>query len=196
MDIVQNVRSHWIESSLMLALLSFPLESSAQLEVNGAIGGQFGGDVYFGSVDRDFEADGGFALKIGADYFSSELLGLGGYLSYGTSEIRGFDADYFELGIAIKPRLTREDIINDYDLLITPSFYIGYRLQSIDGAPGDNTADGLALNFGIDLRLRFENNIAVFIEPGFISQPIGGSSDGDVTWSPIGVFYMGVAYSF
>jgi hypothetical protein len=196
MNTVCNKRLSWFAGSLILVMVSFPLASSAQLEVNGAIGGQFGGDINFDPPDRDFEADGGFTLKVGADYFTNELLGVGGYLSFGEGEIQGLDLSYFEIGIAIKPRLTREDFIEDYDLLITPGLYVGYRVESVDGAPGDDSGDGLALNLGIDIRLRFENNYAIFIEPGFITQPDGGSDDADVTFSPIGVFLVGVAYTF
>lgn len=196
MNTFRNVRLSWFAGTLILVMVSIPLTSSAQLEVNAALGGQFGGDINVDPPDRDFEADGGFTFKLGVDYFTNELLGIGAYLSYGESEIQGLDLDYFEIGIAIKPRLTREDFIQDYDLLITPGLYIGYRIETIDGAPGDDSGDGLALNLGIDIRLRFENNWAVFIEPGFITQPDGGSDDADVTWSPIGVFFVGVAYSF
>lgn len=196
MTTLRNIRFGWFASSLIVLMVSFPLVSSAQLEINGALGGQFGGDINFDPPDRDIEADGGFTFKLGADYFTNELLGVGAYMSYGQGEIEGLDIDYFEIGIAIKPRLTKKDFIEDYDLLITPGLYIGYRVETVDGAPGDDSGDGLALNLGIDIRLRFENNYAIFIEPGFITQPDGGSDDADVTWSPIGVFVVGIAYTF
>jgi hypothetical protein len=178
---------------LIFVLTVFPIASKAQLEVNFALGGQFGGDIYFDPPDRDFDADGGVLIKLGLDYFTSETLGLGVYLSYGEGEVISEDFDYIEIGFAIKPRLTREDVIGSYDLLITPGFYVGYRKISADSV---DDIDGLALNLGIDIRLRFENGFAVFIEPGFITQPDGGNDDADVTFSPLGVFTVGVAYSF
>ena len=193
---MKSMRSISLASFLAWMVFQFPLAASAELEANFAMGGQFGGDVYFDPPDRNLDADGGFYLKAGADYFFNKVLGVGAFLSHGRGDISGLDFDFFEFGFALKPRYTAENLVDDYDLLITPSFYIGYRLQTLKGAPGDDTGEGLGLNLGIDFRVRFPNNFAVFIEPGFISQPDGGSDDADVEFSPIGTFLVGVGYQF
>ena len=124
------------------------------------------------------------------------MLGIGAFVSYAEGAIAEIDLDFIELGLALKPRYTAEDFVDDYDLLITPNFYIGCRLKTLDGVPGDETGDGLGLNLGVDFRIRFPSNIAVFIEPGFISQPNGVSNDADVEFDPIRTILVGVGYQF
>lgn len=197
MNSVHAVRLRTLAFAAMVSLLStsVPQVASAQLEVSFGMGGQFGGDVYFDPPDTEFEADGGFAFKLAGDYFFSDIMGIGAFLDFGEGEIRGADFDYVTIGFALKPRLTLEDAINDnIDLMAGPAFYVGYRRIQADGAADD--ADGLALNFGIDLRARLENGISVFVEPGFISQAKGGNDDFDIEFDPIGFFLIGVGYEF
>ena len=138
-----------------------------------------GGHAWFDSSIRVIEH--GFHFQQPASRVNN-----GSHIGHLSSELlRRFARGHFNL-----------NLLSQLQLVTEPGLYIGYRVETIDGAPGDDSGDGLALNLGIDIRLRFENNWAVFIEPGFITQPDGGSDDADVTWSPIGVFVLGVAYSF
>jgi len=186
----------WIRSFGMwialLSILALPTSSQAGFELSTGLGGHFGGEV-----DTDigtFDTDGGYLQKISLDFFPTRYLGLGLYNAFGTTALGGVDDTILvEVGLAIKPRLTAEDLLGDVDLLVTPDIMIGYRGLFPDTL---DSSSGLALNFGLDLRARWDNGFSAFIEPGFFAQPVGGNSDTDVTFSPIGFVLLGVGYAY
>jgi hypothetical protein len=164
------------------------------LELSAGLGAHFGGDVNVDPPDRDFEVDEGFYGKLTFDFFPIQYLGLGVYASFATSEheFTG-DINMAEVGLGIKPRVPVMDAIGSADLLITPGLSIGYRGLFTDEL---DDSDGLGINLGLDLRLRWDR-IAVFIEPGILSQVAGGNSDADVTFAPvIGYAIAGVGVNF
>ena len=179
--------------TMVLVALLWPGVAAAQLEVNVALGGQFGG-TYDVSPGPDLGADGGFFSKLGVDYFFSEYFGIGSYLAYGMSfNGRQGDINAVEFGITLKPRYSFDDALGSTDIVVTPELMVGWRGSYPGFGPSSN---GLALNFGLDLRARFENGFAIFVEPGFLTQPVGGNDLADVTFSPIGFVVAGVAKSF
>jgi hypothetical protein len=176
--------------------------SGPDVEVSIGLGGHFGGDITI-APDREFtaEADGGFLSKITVDFFPHENFGFGVFLNNGT--VSNLDTDaafgttdghFTTFGVEAKGRLAVE-LDHATDLLITPGLGLGVRGLFFDqgsiAGPTIEDSVGLAVNFGVDARLRFNDRYDVFIEPGFLTQPAGGNDTADVTFGPIGYLLVG-----
>jgi len=159
------------------------------MEFNFELGGHFGGDVNLsnGSIDVDVDIDGGFLSRLTFDYFTCEYFGIGLFTNIGTSSQSYFnDITIWDIGVEVKGRypIPIDDVKK---FLITANLGLGYRGLFNEG----DTVDGMALNFGVDFRLRLQGRYDLYIEPGFISQPVGGASGVDVTFSPIPYLLVG-----
>ncbi len=189
-----------------LAFAAFAMTSAAMgqgtegrlpIEASLGIGAAFGGDVTFENAggSEDVDHDSGFIMKLEGDLFPIKYFGFGAYLGFTASSLdvpRDDGMDLFEFGVAAKGRIP---VLTDpVEFFITPGLYFGYRRTMFEADIDD--ADGLALNFGVDFRARFEKHFDVFIEPGFLTQPVGGNDDVDVTFGPIGYILFGVGYAF
>ena len=88
----------------------------------------------------------------------------------------------------MKGRYFDFEVTDDVDLLITPGVGVGYRVD-------DEGTDGLALNFGVDLRARFAG-FDLFIEPGVLSQPVGSDAGREQTFRPLPYALFGAGIRF
>ncbi len=183
----------WRLCCVLVLALGLPASGQAEVEWSAGMGGQFGGDYTVEGVG-DIETDGGFLQRLGINWFPSQHIGFGGYFLFSTAS-SGFHGDIYvaEIGISIQPRLTLENVVGEVDFLLTPDVMVGYRGTFPEA--GDN-AHGLGLNLGLNLRARWDNGFSVFLEPGFLTQPVGGNDAADVTFSPIGYAIVGVGAAF
>jgi hypothetical protein len=178
-----------------LAIASFllvPSASHATWELGLGIGGSFEGE--YDTDAASFAAFGGYFQRIELDKFFNRYVGVGTYLNFGApSSNPNGRVITVEWGLAFKPRLTFDELSDKVDFLVTPEFQIGYR--GLFPEFGD-ASSGLGLNFGLDLRARFYNNVDLFIEPGFLAQPVGGNDATNLTFSPIAYLVIGLGTTF
>jgi hypothetical protein len=163
-------------------------------EASLGLGAQFGGTVdVTNGFSREVDNDAGFAMKANLDYFPVQYFGFGPVLSY-ASTYNGLDGNInvAGFGLELKGRAPFRDLLGSADLLVTPELGITYR-RSIP-AVGLAT-DGLGINFGLDLRLRWRR-LELFIEPGFETQPSGGNDLVFSTFGPIGYVIVGTGFAF
>ena len=115
---------------------------------------------------------------------------VGAYFNYSsfTASYGGYDADadFYEFGIALKPRF-----ILNATTAVKPGLNIGYRKLSVEGY---DDADGLGLNLSIEVQFMLEGGYVFFIDGGFLSQPAGGNDDVDITWAPIVYLAAGIVF--
>jgi hypothetical protein len=166
----------------------YPMEASL------GIGVLFPGTVTYGDDSTDADTDAGFMMKLDLDYFPIKYLGVGAFLTAAFPGVEDSTLKSFEIGPAIKGRFPIP-IDQQFTLLITPGFSVGYRGISGEFLGESRYSNGLALDFGVDLRLQWDH-LEFFIEPGFITQPVGGTSEVDLKFGPIGYTLFGVGYAF
>jgi hypothetical protein len=146
--------------------------------------------------DANVDKSGGLLIRVFADMFVAPKFLVGGYLNYSTAtvEYAGYeaDADFYELGIAFKPRFLLSPT-----MALKPGLNIGYRQSKrdrLDVEPPDveTDADGLAVNVSVELQFKLTGGYVFFIDGGFLTQPSGGNDDADVTWGPIMYLCAGI----
>ena len=127
------------------------------------------------------DTDPGFIFKYMKDTKSDSDVILGYYASYTSI---GSD-NFIEGGFSLKKAFLG---FNNKDARAGVS--IGYRSLNI----GDQSGDGLAINFSCEIDLEKTDDMDPFVEFGFIAQPAGGNADVDLTWAPI--VYVGIGTHF
>jgi len=171
-----------------------PATSASGLEGSFAIGVLLPGEITLeaGGDEIDVDSDAGFMLKTSLDYFPMKYLGVGVFFQAMFPDIEnGGSFTMFELGPAVKGRYSIP-VQEGMAFHITPGLGIGWR--GISPENGD-FINGMAVNFGVDLRLEW-NKLQFSLEPGFITQPVGGEDGVDVTFAPIPYLLFGVGYAF
>ncbi len=129
--------------------------------------------------------------RVSLDHFGeSGEVGLGAFVDTGTIDygLPSGDARFTTVGLAVKGRYFDFEVTDDVDLLITPGVGVGYRVD-------DEGTDGLALNFGVDLRARFAG-FDLFIEPGVLTQPVGSDAGREQTFRPLPYALFGAGIRF
>lgn len=139
--------------------------------------------------DANVDKSAGPLIRVFADMYVAPKFLVGGYLNYSTAtvEYAGYeaDADFFELGIAFKPRFLLSPTT-----ALKPGLNIGYRQSKrdrldVESPDVETDADGLAVNLSVELQFKLTGGYVFFIDGGFLTQPSGGNDDADVTWGPI-----------
>ena len=74
---------------------------------------------------------------------------------------------------------------------LRPGVIFAYQITTVDEVDDIN---GLNVGFTFEAAFPLKDFNAIVAEIGFTTQPSGGNSDVDVTWSPI--FYLTVGYEF
>lgn len=142
--------------------------------------------------DIDLDKDPGPLFRVFADMYVAPKFAVGAYGNYSSATLsKGdveADATMWELGVSFKPKF----MINP-DTALKPGLNIGYRHSSID-IDGFDPADGLGINLSVELQFAVNGGYIFFIDGGFLSQPVGGNSDADVTWPPILYICGGIAF--
>jgi hypothetical protein len=172
------------------------------IEGSFAIGVLMPGEVTLeNGYEVDVDTDAGFIVRPSLDYFFTEQVlsqglffrfGLGGYLQAAfTGFDQGDDFTMVELGPVLKARFSAP-IDDQMTFHFTPGLAIGYRRILLDDLDDVN---GMAINLGFDLRLQW-NQVEFSLEPGFITQPVGGNGDFDLTFGPIPYLLFGVGFAF
>lgn len=168
-------------------LLIFPLSLHAQdlpkSEFGISAGYLFEGEVYLWEPNVYGSAGETFLLK--ADYvgYFSDYVGLGGYVSYGNPWYDGLETvTMSELGVEFITRFKTGD-----QFLFKPSVCLGYR------SFGSGGGKGFAVNLAAALQYSGEK-VKPYLELGFISQPAGGNSSTDITFSPIFQTSVGITF--
>jgi hypothetical protein len=157
-------------------------------EVGASIGSWFGGNIVIEGYDLD--KDGSFLFKGFADMFVTPKFAVGAYFNFTPFSIEDMvDVTSVEFGFALKPKISLND-----QFAIKPGLNVGYRSLSSDDA--DAEADGLAVNLSVEFQYHLANGVIPYIDFGFLSQPVGGNSNFDITWGPILHLTVGIAYGF
>jgi hypothetical protein len=165
--------------------------------------GLFGGVIFPGTInidwgedDIDLDTQTGFMLKAYFDQFVSPVFGVGIYAQYVSTTLEyedlEADADMYEFGFGFKTKFMISPAI-----ALKPGLEIGYRKSDRESlAPGDDEtdADGLAINVAAEIQFMFSNGYIFSLMPGFITQPVGGNDDTDVTWAPIIYLMAGIVF--
>ena len=122
------------------------------------------------------------------DALLAEKVSMGGYLFYSglTAEEVDQAANILGIGGTIKARFTLKSGIQ-----IRPGVILAYQMTSGDAF---DDVTGLDVGFTGEVAFPLKKKNAIVAEIGFTSQPAGGNSDVDVTWSPI--FYLTLGYEF
>ncbi len=146
-----------------------------------------------GSAAVGVAASNGVYTRVGLDRFFGEYLGAGLHFGYAaTSTSPDGDVSIPEVGLALKGRYPIHQLLGDADFLITPALSLTYRRFAPERSSGSH---GMGVNLGVDLRLRWAS-IDFFVEPGFLSQPIGGSGPVERTFDPHAYFLVGFGIPF
>ncbi len=153
-----------------------------------SIGNWFEGDVYVYNDDRDlvFSKEGSLLIRAFYDCYLIPKLSVGLYFNFASISFSdaASEPDMFEFGFTIKPRffLSR-------DVAIKPGLNIGYRSVSSDFETTEH--DAMGLNLSIELQYYINKSVKiVFLDTGFLAQPIGGNDDFTIDYDPI--FYVGL----
>ncbi|MCA9597771.1 MAG: hypothetical protein KC776_30875 [Myxococcales bacterium] len=152
------------------------------------------GSVYVKELDRNLDTSMGPLALASIDGIVAPKLSLGAFLLHArpSLDVGGDDLStaITTLGATIKARFGDPQAIQ-----FRPGIAFGYQL--IDLTEGDDDFDVIK---GFDIGGLFEvsiptgSSLRVPIELGFISQPVGGNDQTDVTFSPI--FYLAAGVEF
>jgi len=153
--------------------------------------GTISADDYVSGDGVDLDKSAGPLFRAFADAYVVPKFAVGCFfnyssmtLSYGSIEA---DASFYEFGIAMKPRFVVSPVV-----AIKPGLNIGYRSGTIEGYSGDS--DGLALNLSLEVQYLIDGDYILFFEGGFLTQPVGGTTDYEVTWAPIIYLAGGICF--
>jgi len=148
--------------------------------------------------DIDLDKSAGPLVRVFADAYLMPKFAVGGYFNYSTATLEysalslEADADFYEFGIALKPRFLVSPVV-----AIKPGLNIGYRKstrENLGGETAETDADGLGLNLSVEVQYLVDSDYIIFFEGGFLSQPTGGNADADVTWAPIIYLAAGICF--
>lgn len=134
----------------------------------------------------DFDKDSAFLLRAFGDFYVVPKFAMGFFFNYSPYTQSGTDVNFYEFGGAFKLKFLLQK-----DLALKPGINIGYRFTSADVEVAE--IDALGVNLSIELQKALDN-MMIFGEFGFLSQPSGGNSDVEVTFAPI--IYIGGGIAF
>jgi hypothetical protein len=155
-------------------------------------------DIYWPSVSFDVDKSGSLLVRAFADMYVASKFAVGVYGNYSKFEVKntdyasqGLDSTMYEIGVSLKPRFLLSPSV-----ALKPGLNIGYRSTTFEsfGLDVDLSADGLAIDLGVELQIALDGGYMFHIEGGFLSQPVGGSDDFDLAWAPI--MYLGAGITF
>jgi hypothetical protein len=183
--------------SLCIAFLVTPGLSAqtASQELDAEVGISLGiwlpGTILIEGYDVD--KDGSLLLRLIADYYVAPRLAVGAYFNTSSGKLEESVAfSTWEIGMAFKPRFVLSD-----ELALKPGLGIGYRSGVAKyGGYSSPDIDGFAVNGGVELQYHLGTGPIPFVELGFLSQPVGGTSQIDIVWAPIFYLSAGVGYGF
>jgi hypothetical protein len=152
-----------------------------------------GGDVDFGGPKITKQA--GFLLRVFYDAYVAEKFSVGAYVSLSpiSWENESTGTTMFEFGCTFKARFP----LADGAAAIKPGIGFGYRTMSIDqlSMAGESTGiNAMAVDASIEVQFKADYNFVPFAEIGFLSQPVGGNGDRDMTFPPFVYFGAGIAF--
>lgn len=178
-------------SVLVILLLVFTLTSVGQAQkqswnLNFKGGIMLPGTVTVEGYDADTEM--GWIGNLAFDALLAEKISMGGYFFYSgiTPEDVDESANIMGIGGTIKARFTLKG-----GTQIRPGVIFAYQITTGDMFDDIN---GLDIGFTGEVVFPLKDFNAIVAEIGFTSQPSGGNSDVEVTWSPI--FYLALGYEF
>ena len=143
-------------------------------------------NLYFAEANSYFFVGDALIFKAEYDYYLASFgrnFGIGLFANIGSPWYDGFEeTSMTEFGPSLKWRFD----INQMEII--PAIYIGYR--SYDGDAGE----GLGINFSLKAQFP-QDNFIPFIDIGFLTQPVGGNDDTDMTFSPVFTIGGGVGFN-
>jgi hypothetical protein len=166
-----------------------------------SLGMWFSGNVNIDTDTTGIDVDkqGSLLVRAFADAYVAPKFAVGVYGNYSKFTLKSSDYDasvsgtLFEFGVSLKPRFLLSP-----EVAIKPGLNIGYRSTSRASMPGetnvDLSADGMGLNLSVELQIKLEGDYIFHIDGGFLSQPVGGTDDADVTWAPIMYLAAGITF--
>jgi hypothetical protein len=114
---------------------------------------------------------------------------MGLYFFYTPAKIEYFDqtANFVSIGMTIKPRFTLAN-----GMQVRPGIAIGYNhIKSDDMVDPSN---GLNVGFQIEVAKKVNEKLVLVGELGFVSQPVGGDGNVDITFPPVFYLCFGVEF--
>jgi len=161
------------------------------------------GDVYVSLHGDDAKRNSNLLIRGFIDSYVVPKLAVGAYLNFSTLNLKedieigfyGDDEDYdieksgikiFEIGGTIKPRFMLSP-----KFAIKPGFNIGYRKYF--GDTDFSTWEAMGINGSCEFQYQYSPKIIIYEETGFLSQPVGGNVDTDITFGPTFYLLLGVA---
>ncbi len=169
--------------------------ASKEYDLGITLGMWFPGTISIEDVDVD--KGGSLFLRAFADMYVAPKFAVGIFGNYSKFTIKedyyipdGVDCTTYEFGMSLKPR-----ILLSPGVALKPGLNIGYRNVKTESIGySDTTADGMGIDLSVELQIALEGGYIFHIDGGFLSQPVGGTDDADVTWAPI--MYLGVGITF
>ena len=148
----------------------------------------FPGEVYIEAIDSTVDTEQGFVAELTVDTAVAPNFMVGLFALMATTEDEEIheDATVTDLGVTLKARF---GTLGQFE--IRPGLAMGYQMievGDIDDVIGLNVAAILEALYYID------PVTALVGELSFISQPVGGSDDWDVTFAPILFIAVGAAF--
>jgi hypothetical protein len=128
-------------------------------------------------------------IKADLDGILVPKLSMGLFLLYTPMKAKDYDknSNLFSVGMTIKPRFTLGDVAQ-----IRPGIAIGY--NHIKNDDMDDPSNGLNIGFQIEVSKMIQENLGIVGELGFVSQPVGGDGNYDLTFPPIFYICFGVEF--
>jgi hypothetical protein len=149
----------------------------------------FPGTVDVEGVDLDLEAGPLFHASV--DLVVAPKLSLGAFLLFARTQPEDIDRDVsiLTLGATIKGRF----IGGPGELQLRPGIMLGYQKISVENVSDDST--GMDVGAVAELSIPFGGGFtAALIELGFITQPVGGNDDAEITFGPIFFLTGGIEF--
>ncbi len=152
------------------------------------------GSVYVEVADQSFDTSTGPLLVASLDAMVARRLSLGAFLQHARPTVTILGDDYgaaiTTFGGTIKGRFGQLDGIQ-----FRPGLAIGYQIIASTGSSTTlEDVKGVDLGGLLEVSIPTGGAIRIPLELGFISQPAGGNSDTNVTFSPI--FYLAGGVEF
>ncbi len=152
------------------------------------------GSVYVEIADRDFDTSAGPLFLASVDAVVAPKLSLGAFLLHARPSVTVLGDDYggtiTTFGATIKGRFGKPGAIQ-----FRPGIALGYQLiGSSESNSGLDDVKGFDVGGLFEVSIPTGGSLRVPLEVGFISQPAGGNSDTDLTFSPI--FYLAAGIEF
>lgn len=151
-------------------------------ELTISAGYLFEGEIYVNPPNQYGSVGETLLLKVDFVGYLSDYIGLGGYVAYGNPYYWAFgEISMAEFGLVVKPRFRAGE-----QFVFKLPVYAGYRTY------GNSAGSGFAANLSGVLEYQMDK-VRPFIDVGMMTQPVGGNSAADMTFSPTFQVSLGVA---